>query len=74
VVASFSGQKIDSNSSVKLVHELKTIFPVFISCLIIDNVLSVRGTPLDLSSFLFLTPFSLYSYSLILPFYIFTGS
>jgi hypothetical protein len=34
----------------------------------------VRGTPLDLSSFLFLTPFSLYSYSLILPFYIFTGS
>jgi hypothetical protein len=35
---------------------------------------TVRGTPLDLSSFLFLTPFSLYSYSLILPVYIFTGS
>jgi hypothetical protein len=35
---------------------------------------AVRGTPLDLSSFLFLTPFSLYSYSLILPVYIFTGS
>jgi hypothetical protein len=35
---------------------------------------NVRGTPLDLSSFLFLTPFSLYSYSLTLPFYIFTGS
>jgi hypothetical protein len=38
------------------------------------SIQGVRGTPLDLSSFLFLTPFSLYSYSLILPVYIFTGS
>jgi hypothetical protein len=38
VVALFSGQKIDLNSSVKLVHELKTIFPVFISCLITHSV------------------------------------
>jgi hypothetical protein len=38
VVASFSGQKIDLNSSIKSVHELKTIFPVFISCLIMCSV------------------------------------
>jgi hypothetical protein len=34
VFASFSGQKIDSNSSVNSVQEANTIFPVFISCLI----------------------------------------
>jgi hypothetical protein len=35
VVASFSGQKINANSSINLVQEVKTIFPVFISCLTI---------------------------------------
>jgi hypothetical protein len=30
----------------------------------VDFIVDVRGTPLDLSSFLFLTPLSLYSYSL----------
>jgi hypothetical protein len=37
VVTSFSGQKIDSNLFMNSVHELKTIFPVFISCLIMHS-------------------------------------
>jgi hypothetical protein len=37
VVTSFSGQKIDLNSSVNPFQEVNTIFPVFISCLIMRS-------------------------------------